>query len=87
MKFFALGPGAAHPAAPADLNLRPWAAAPIKNALNQPLFCCSGWRGSNDKNRYQIFRHFPRHTPGPAGAKKEQAKDRASKNGSSEPPP
>jgi len=38
MKFSAMGHGAAHPAAPADPNLRPWAAAPIKNALNQPLF-------------------------------------------------
>jgi hypothetical protein len=32
------GTGAAHPRAPADPNLRPWALATIKNTLNQLLF-------------------------------------------------
>jgi len=45
----ALSPGATHPRAPADPNLRPWTPATIKNTLNQPLFFAASPLGSIDK--------------------------------------
>ena len=45
---------------PADPNLRPWTLAPIKNALNQPLFFAASPLGSKDKNRCQFSRHWCR---------------------------
>jgi len=78
MKFFALGPGADHPAAPADPNLRPWALATIKNTLNQPLFFAVSVSGAvMIKTDINFSCTAAAHPPGPLLQHWNRVKDRA----------